>query len=305
MLQNQLKYSSKYPQSFTGKTCSPLLHYHCVNHANSCGNAIANSLGLLHAETGFSCFGARYYDSDILTGWLSVDPMADKYPNISPYAYCAWNPVKLVDPDGRDWYQSDDGSTLWVKGNETYIEKDAVKYKNIGEYYTEIKGDYAISYYQNKPTHLTTFVLKNSDFETQRDSRTNSNKPGQEGNCFVQSGKMVAHSGTISEETPRYNITNIQEGIDYAAHQVANGPSTRVHVDRNGDNKGDHWVAISSCTIEIKSQKPVAFGFFDPGTAYPEKGTKGWFTVQNGVLSGLCPYNSKIYNVTDIRSNKP
>ena len=39
----------KRSQSFTGKTCSPLLHYHCVNHANSCGNAIANSQGLLHA----------------------------------------------------------------------------------------------------------------------------------------------------------------------------------------------------------------------------------------------------------------
>lgn len=36
-----------------------------------------------------------------MTMWLSVDPMADKYPNISPYAYCAWNPVKLVDPDGK------------------------------------------------------------------------------------------------------------------------------------------------------------------------------------------------------------
>ena len=56
------------------------------------------------SETGFSYFGARYYDSDILTAWLSVDPMADKYPSLSPYAYCAWNPVKLVDPDGEDWY---------------------------------------------------------------------------------------------------------------------------------------------------------------------------------------------------------
>ena len=52
-------------------------------------------------ETGFSYFGARYYDSDLMTGWLSVDPMADKYPSLSPYAYCAWNPVKLVDPDGE------------------------------------------------------------------------------------------------------------------------------------------------------------------------------------------------------------
>ena len=54
------------------------------------------------SETGFSYFGARYYDSDLMTGWLSVDPMADKYPGLSPYAYCAWNPVKLVDPDGRE-----------------------------------------------------------------------------------------------------------------------------------------------------------------------------------------------------------
>ena len=54
------------------------------------------------SETGFSYFGARYYDSDLMTAWLSVDPMADKYPNISPYAYCAWNPIRLVDPDGME-----------------------------------------------------------------------------------------------------------------------------------------------------------------------------------------------------------
>ena len=42
-------------------------------------------------------------DHELMTMWLSVDPLADKYPSISPYAYCAWNPVKLVDPDGRDW----------------------------------------------------------------------------------------------------------------------------------------------------------------------------------------------------------
>jgi len=62
-------------------------------------------------ETGFGYFGARYYWSEVLTGWLSVDPMADKYPGISPYAYCAWNPVKLVDPDGRDvFFTGDDDS---------------------------------------------------------------------------------------------------------------------------------------------------------------------------------------------------
>jgi len=53
-------------------------------------------------ESGFHYYGARYYWSEVLTGWLSVDPMMDKYPSISPYAYCVWNPVILVDPDGRE-----------------------------------------------------------------------------------------------------------------------------------------------------------------------------------------------------------
>ena len=52
-------------------------------------------------ETGLSYFGARYYSSD-LSIWLSVDPMSDKYPSLSPYTYCANNPVKLVDPNGEE-----------------------------------------------------------------------------------------------------------------------------------------------------------------------------------------------------------
>ena len=51
----------------------------------------------------YTYFGAKYMDHELMTMWLSVDPLADKYPRISPYAYCAWNPVKLVDPNGREW----------------------------------------------------------------------------------------------------------------------------------------------------------------------------------------------------------
>ena len=29
--------------------------------------------------------------------------MSDKYPSLSPFVYCANNPVKLVDPNGEDW----------------------------------------------------------------------------------------------------------------------------------------------------------------------------------------------------------
>jgi RHS repeat-associated protein len=45
-------------------------------------------------ETGYDYFGARYWWR--AGTWLSVDPLSDKYPEISPYAYCNWNPVKYI-----------------------------------------------------------------------------------------------------------------------------------------------------------------------------------------------------------------
>ena len=63
-------------------------------------------------ETGYGYSGAQYMDHELMTMWLSVDPMADKYPNISPYAYCHWNPIKLVDPDGQEDYQVDNNGNI-------------------------------------------------------------------------------------------------------------------------------------------------------------------------------------------------
>ena len=30
-----------------------------------------------------------------------MDPLASKYPGLSPYVYCVGNPIKYVDPDGK------------------------------------------------------------------------------------------------------------------------------------------------------------------------------------------------------------
>jgi RHS repeat-associated protein len=46
-------------------------------------------------------FGARMFDVAGVPMWTSIDPLAEKYYGISPYAYCANNPVMLVDPDGN------------------------------------------------------------------------------------------------------------------------------------------------------------------------------------------------------------
>lgn len=45
-------------------------------------------------------YGARQYDPNI-GRFTQVDPLAEKYYHLSPYAYCGNNPVNAVDPDGK------------------------------------------------------------------------------------------------------------------------------------------------------------------------------------------------------------
>ena len=68
-----------------------------------------DSLGVLSFESApnasaatvpYTDFGARHY-SPALRRWLVPDPMSEKYYDVSPYAYCAGDPVNMVDVDGE------------------------------------------------------------------------------------------------------------------------------------------------------------------------------------------------------------
>ena len=219
MLQNHLKYIPNYASSFTGKERD--------------------------SETGFSYFGARFYDSDLMTGWLSVDPMADKYPNISPYAYCAWNPVKLVDPDGRmigDYYDRYGNYLGWDGHNDhnVYIITDKSSIEKIKNNKVTPVSDVKVAVSTNY------FVLKKCK-EVLDISIKNQGK-----NEFG----MVMH-GIFSSEIKQGN----EQGLTLPAlPKFGEGSTVSIHSHPDSDEKYNHYIEYMSIGV---GKDATAFQFYD------------------------------------------
>ena len=88
-------------------------------------------------------YGARHYDA-ALGRFLTRDPLANKYWQWSPYAYCLDNPVRYVDPDGRKivigtfWQRL--GAALGMKID--FIEKVSKQFEQNNAASSEIKSIY-------------------------------------------------------------------------------------------------------------------------------------------------------------------
>jgi len=120
-----------------------------------------------------------YYDTD-LSSCLSVDPLSDKYPSLSPYIYSAGNPVVLVDPNGMwidDYYfntetkqisvikTNDNFDRLIINGinkgtyNKGYLDKIANISRFGGYSLNELKINYAKEVNQSKISYYTRSII--------------------------------------------------------------------------------------------------------------------------------------------------
>ncbi len=77
-------------------------------------------------------FEARTYVPDEARFW-QPDPMADNYPGISPYAYCAGDPINFIDPTGEKVYYVDMTGRL-------VTPSEALKDFNQAEYEKGLEG---------------------------------------------------------------------------------------------------------------------------------------------------------------------
>ena len=88
--------------------------------------------------------GLGYYDNsarmlDVLgSRFTTLDPMATDYGHLSPYTYCAGNPLKYTDPDGKKVIATSLTAQRMILNTLSPRDRQAVQFNNIGQINTEI-----------------------------------------------------------------------------------------------------------------------------------------------------------------------
>jgi hypothetical protein len=183
--------------------------------------------------------------TDDMRKWLSVDPLADKYPEISPYAYCAWNPINRIDPDGRADYYDADGNHLCNDGidDKRVFQQDdkgdvvlggyATPFLYVGDV-TSVKLEFNGQMEQNNHMAIGKLFLKQigENFEFERASFDALSGTFYSNDCLPNGDY---DTGTF--KYPRNNNAMVKDGVGYSINLLplfnTNRNLLRIHPDGN------------------------------------------------------------------------
>ena len=132
-------------------------------------------------------YGARYYDAAI-GRWFNSDPLAEKIPSISLYAYCMDNPIIAYDPNGMETHViSNSNGTYTVIGG--VLNKD----RNIYVYTKDKNGKYI----KGKSIGITTSTTSFYNSDKGKWERATIDPSDTSGRDFLN--KMVSTNITLDD----------------------------------------------------------------------------------------------------------
>ena len=138
-------------------------------------------------------FGARNY-LPAIPRWSTMDPLAEKYYSISPYVYCAGNPVNLVDEEGEKI------RIFSAEENQYIVYSNGVLYYQNGHEYDGADGlVWLIANTLNKLIELNdeyiTGVINTLDNSKREHTFVVGNHYGDQVSPVGEMGKSLANSG--------------------------------------------------------------------------------------------------------------
>lgn len=223
-----------------------------------------------------------FFNNPRLNIWYGVDPLAEKYPSWSPYVYKFNNPVRFIDPDGREPLDP------------------PVTFSN--KFVSNVLNGKRYSNYSNFVFAPGRILQGQSPFVN---------------NCWHAAARQVEYGGNYRTAGPselashRVNMineyspsikqdieVNVQKGVDIIINNLNKGKSVVVGVDhgvnseseKNNSNKAtDHFVNVVGYG---KDKKGYYFSYYDNAI---EGGESAGTNLQNNKLY----YNSKTNQFED------
>ena len=169
-------------------------------------------------------YGARMYDP-AMGLFTQIDPLAEQYPHLNPYQYCAGNPVKYVDPDGMSPIYDERGNFLGT--DDAGIA---------GQYYVLYKKHFQ----QGMPHYLVgeKALMKVSNDVTKRIEShfsTLSSRPDYDG--FVTIGEGIAwakaHPYALQHPTPDNTLYIDASQLDFGSISISDFEKVGVSKPQN------------------------------------------------------------------------
>ncbi|MEI6767164.1 MAG: RHS repeat-associated core domain-containing protein, partial [Bacteroidota bacterium] len=196
-------------------------------------------------ESGLYYYGARYY-ADWLCRFISVDPMACKYPEQSPYSYCENSPVIFVDPDGADvkvslfirWFRRRLYSAIKLYLQTPEISARYMNYMTAKQQqrYLGIQGGTDGIYANSSDIKFTSlFSFKKGNYGLTYGSAKN-NFPGIRTNKgWMSLGEAAFSRDPVNENTElkmRIGVNILKRGQDNSERQIGGMLATALHEDQ-------------------------------------------------------------------------
>ncbi len=175
-------------------------------------------------------FGARMYFADRLQ-WGQMDPMSEKYYDVSPYVYCANNPLINIDSDGRDYsvYVDNDYGTILISAFFFCTLRDYERCSNDCNYWNQQSGLFSAGNYMIN--FMFTPIVVDNTLES-----------------YSIDNKMITQNiSNLSDSQSLYNSLNSSGDVDTNTYQTVDKLDNDDFGNaKNGETRSGRIIRICS-----------------------------------------------------------